>query len=318
MLTFLLLTIIALLCVIIWLMSEMNDPTKGMGGGEIGWPRSLAYGYPQWRVEGRLGEGGIGRVFQVWDPSIGQRMAVKVMRGSFRDHAEMRLRFMDEAVILDRVAASGYAPGVLYYGSTEEPCPWFAMELLEGFQTLDAWSVATGWSPGTLRRRQRLAREVAVAVAGLHYAGVVHRDLCPKNILVRDGRTPEVRLIDFGSARLVDGNIGGVKLLHRETQVGWFAGKRSYAAPECIAKGMRNAGPEADVFSLAIVLCELLGGDCFRYDQTGKVDLSPGMTGDLFRRLTNIGVMRSAALLLLRALERPERRPPAAQLAEVI
>lgn len=318
MLTFLLLTIILLLCVIIWLMLDMNDQPHGMRGGEIGWPRSLAHAYPQWSVEGRLGEGGIGRVYQVWDPSIGQRMAVKVMRGAFRDHGEMRFRFMDEAVILARGAASGYAPRVLYYGSAQDPCPWFAMELLEGFQTLDAWIVASGWSKGTFRRRQRLAREIALAVAGLHYAGVVHRDLCPKNILVRDRRLPEVRVIDFGSARLVDGNIGGVKLLHRETQVGWFAGKRCYAAPECIVKGMRNAGPEADVFSLAIVLCEMMGGECFRYDQTGKVDLSPGITGELFRRLTNMGVMRSAALLLLRALDRPDRRPAAAQIAEVL
>ena len=97
-----------------------------------------------------------------------------------------------------------------------------------------------------------------------------------------------MRLIDFGSATLAGSDIGGVKLLHKTTMVGEFAGKFAYAAPEVIRKGMTASGFSGDVFSLAIVICEVLLGDVLPTNSIGCVDVSAQGVARIRRKLSGL------------------------------
>ena len=239
---------------------------------QLEWPEEAGTRHPEWEVCGVLGEGGLAHVFTVYDKNVGRWWAVKALKSAYASNSQIRLRFIDEPTLLSRVASAGCAPRVVDASAADAVQVWYAMELLHDFSTLRQW-VDSNIRDGL---RKVLAREAALLVATMHAQGVVHRDLCPKNIMVRCSADGEVamRLIDFGSATLVGSDIGGVKLLHKTTMIGEFAGKFAYAAPEVVRRGMMASGFSGDVFSLAIVICEVLLGDVLPTNSIGCVDVS--------------------------------------------
>jgi serine/threonine-protein kinase len=171
-------------------------------------------------------------VYAAVDTEMGRRVALKVLAAHLAGDPAFRKRFLREA----RIAASLSHPNLVrvYDIDVHDGQPCIVMELLEG---------------GTLEGGRLTAAEGAQVADGLAYAharGVVHRDLKPGNLL----RTSEgtVKIADFGIARAVEET--------RVTQIGTVLGTLRYLAPEQ-AEG-RDAGPEADVFSLGVVLDELL------------------------------------------------------------
>jgi eukaryotic-like serine/threonine-protein kinase len=186
----------------------------------------------RYELERELGRGGMAVVYAARDTEMGRRVALKVLATHLAGDEAFRTRFLREA----RIAGSLAHPNLVrvYDIAEHDGVPCIVMELLEG---------------GTLEEG-RLSTEEATQVAdGLAYAharGVVHRDLKPGNLLrTRDG---VLKIADFGIARAAEET--------RVTQIGTVLGTLRYLAPEQ-AEG-RDVGPEADVYSLAVVLDELL------------------------------------------------------------
>jgi serine/threonine-protein kinase len=171
-------------------------------------------------------------VYAGWHEQLERPVALKVLAAHLADDPEFRTRFLREA----RIAARLHHPNLVrtYDVSEVDGLPSIVMELLDG-GTLEG---------GRLTRDE--AAQVASGLAHAHEVGVVHRDLKPANLLrARDG---SVKIADFGIARAAEETM--------VTQIGTVLGTLRYLAPEQ-AEG-RVVGPEADVYSLGVVLDELL------------------------------------------------------------
>ncbi len=200
-----------------------------------------------YRLESLIGEGGMG---QVWlasraDGLYQRRVALKLLRPGLTD-IHLRTRFTRERQILARLAHPHIAR-LLDAGIARDGLPYLALEYVEGEPITDY--CRNQRTP--LDKRLRMFQQICDAVSHAHANLIVHRDLKPSNILV----TPagEVRLLDFGIAKLLDGN--EVPLPER-TRTGTRAFTLHYAAPEQV-RG-EPVTTMTDVYSLGVVLYELL------------------------------------------------------------
>lgn len=224
-----------------------DDDLPPLGEGEI-----LAEKY---RVERVLGVGGVGVVVAAVHETLGQKVALKFLRKSAaRDEASIE-RFLREARAVVRLK-SQHAIRVLDVGKLTTGEPYMVMEMLEGcdFATL-------------LAERGRLPAEEAVsyvlqaceALAEAHAAGVVHRDLKPENLFLTTGvdRKPFVKVLDFG---LVKETKPAPQSDSGKSLTGALVmGTPEYMSPEQI-KSTRDVDARADIWSIGVVLYELVSG----------------------------------------------------------
>ena len=202
-----------------------------------------------------LGEGGMGVVYLAEREDLGNLAAIKILRDAWMSPAR-RERFALEQRTLAQLVHPSIAR--LYDASTlADGTPWFAMEYVDGVP-LTAYCAAHECSLG---ERLRLFRAVSDAVDFAHQHAILHRDLKPSNILVKDDGS--VRLLDFGIAKQMDAD--GDSL--RETRTGLRLMTPAYAAPEQI-RG-ESASIQSDVYSLGVILYELLAGQA-PFDPAGK------------------------------------------------
>jgi tetratricopeptide (TPR) repeat protein len=196
----------------------------------------------------RAGVGGMGAVYQATDLQTGNVVAVKVLRDC---SAEDIGRFSREAEVLAGLSH----PSVVRYiahGTDAEGVPYLVMEWLEG-ENLDERLDRAGV---TIGESVVLVSQIAAALQNIHALGVVHRDVKPSNIFLREGRVDRATIIDFGIARLARG-------ARTATRTGTSLGTPAYMAPEQ-ARGSRALDERADIFSLGCVLFECLtGGPAF-------------------------------------------------------
>jgi serine/threonine protein kinase len=197
-----------------------------------------------WRIVGKLGEGGMGRVFEVErdDGQYSMRAALKLLARS--GGAEMLDRFRLERQILARLDHPHIAR-LLDGGTTDDGRPWLVLERVEG-EPIDAWCERRG---AGIAERLRLFLQVCSAVAHAHRQLVVHRDLKPANVLVND--EGQARLLDFGIAQLVLAAPAAEESAGRALTPG-------YAAPEQI-RG-EAVSTSTDVWALGALLYKLLAG----------------------------------------------------------
>lgn len=213
-------------------------------------PRALREGSEvgPYKLEALLGEGGMGQVWRASraDGLYQRRVALKLLRPGLADR-NLRLRFAREREILARLAHPHIA-GLLDAGLSAEGVPYLALEYVEGEPITRYWQRLDVPLP----TRLRMFRQVCEAVSHAHANLVVHCDLKPSNILVTaDG---QVRLLDFGIAKLLD----GAAPRPDPTRTGARAFTLHYAAPEQIRGGPVTT--MTDVYSLGVVLYELLTG----------------------------------------------------------
>ena len=195
-----------------------------------------------YRIVGKLGEGGMGVVYRAEDVRLGRPVALKVLAPQLAGDAVARRRFEAEA----RAASALDHPNIcaLYdVGETPDGRLFLALAYCEG-ETLRSGARRAGRS--SRRERSRSPPQVADGLAEAHAKGIVHRDIKPANLMLRpDGL---VKILDFGVAKLErDAGITG------PTD---SVGSPAYMAPEQIQSA--RVGPAADVWSLGVVLFEML------------------------------------------------------------
>lgn len=205
------------------------------------------------RIESLVGEGGMGIVYRARQlEPIERTVAIKMIKPGM-DSGEMLRRFQWEHTVLARLEHPHIAR-VLDAGQTDSGHPYFVMEFVAGRPITDACDT----QQLSIAKRLELFEQTCRAVRFAHQHGVLHRDLKPSNLLVSGSEDePTVKVIDFGVAKLMDqhDNLSGpiTRLLR-------VLGTRPYASPEQIDGESSNIDTRADVFSLGVILYELIIG----------------------------------------------------------
>ena len=189
---------------------------------------------PYWLL-GRLGGGGMGRVFLGRSPG-GRLVAVKVVRAELAEQAEFRSRFAREVAAARTVSGLFTAPVV--DADLDAAVPWLATAYVPGLSLADA---ITRHGPLAAPSVRALAAGLAEGLGAIHAAGIVHRDLKPSNVLLAEDGP---RVIDFGISRAAEATT--------LTGTGLVFGSPAFMSPEQ-ARG-HQVGPPSDVFSLGAVL----------------------------------------------------------------
>jgi serine/threonine protein kinase len=258
-----------------------------------------------YEIRGLLGAGGMGEVYRALDPRLGREVAVKVLPEEVGRDPERLARFEREA----RAVAALNHPSILtvHDVGTHEGTPYVVMELLEG-ETLR--ELLTRRAP-TQRQALSLAVQVARGLEAAHAKGIVHRDLKPENLfLTTDGR---LKILDFGLAKLVAGETAGSQeaTASSPSRPGQMLGTVGYMSPEQV-RG-RGLDGRSDLFSLGVVLYELLGGKHPFRRETAVATLT-AILEDQPPSLSAVAPAVSAALgrIVGRCLEKaPEAAPEA-------
>lgn len=211
-------------------------------------PRMLAAGAKVGRylLEGHLGRGGMADVYAARDTTLDRQVALKILRGT--TDQEARRRLLREAKLAARFEHPGSV--VIYDVGEADGVGFIAMELVRGVPL----STFVGDPDVSLERRVRWLMCAARALAAAHAVGLVHRDVKPSNLMIRDGG--EVKVLDFGIARAHEA--GGERVGEPSTSQRSFVGTLRYAAPESFGGGSVDA--RADQFSWGITAWELLAG----------------------------------------------------------
>ena len=202
-----------------------------------------------YRIDSKLGEGGMGVVYRAFDTHLDRAVAIKVLRPDATASAERKRRFVLEA----KSASALNHPSIIHIYDIDTanlpdgPTDFIAMEFVPG-KTLGQYIGKNGLS---LKDTLKYGIQIADALARAHTAGIVHRDLKPANVMVsEDGR---VKLLDFGLAKLtekIDDDPEGttVTLDSPQTEEGAIVGTVAYMSPEQ-AEGMKVDG-RSDIFSV--------------------------------------------------------------------
>jgi serine/threonine protein kinase len=250
-----------------------------------------------YRLIGRLGEGGMGQVYLGVSPG-GKKVAVKVVRASLTDETEYRQRFEREVRAARQVG--GFHTAVVVDADPAASPPWMATDYVPG-PSLQDMLMERG--PLALPAATALGAALAEGLAGIHDAGLVHRDLKPGNIIMAANGP---KIIDFGIALPTSET--------RMTRTNMVLGTYTFMSPEQFRA--ERATPASDVFALGCVLA---------YAATGLPPFdAPALHQVMYRVLTGDptldGIPPSRLLGVVRAClaKEPERRPSPRDVLEAL
>ena len=212
----------------------------------------------QYRVIAKIGEGGMGAVFEAVDEQINKHVAIKILHKEHAKNPQIALRFVNEAKAITHVDHPGLVQ-IITHGQLPDGTAYIAMELLKG-ETLNARMKSQGGRMPLLMAMS-LARQLASALAAAHAKGIIHRDLKPDNVmLVPDPVAPSgerTKLLDFGIAKLkADIQGSGDQVM---TRAGVMMGTPLYMSPEQ-CRNASDVDDKADVYSLGVMLYRMLAG----------------------------------------------------------
>ena len=214
-----------------------------------------------YRVQARLGVGGVGVVYLAEHPIIGKKVALKVIHRELSANREVIGRFYQEARAVNLIG-NEHIVEVHDFGQSPEGDLFFVMEYLDG-KTLA--QVLTRERLLDVPRALHVSAQIADALAAAHTAGIIHRDLKPDNVMLVPPHGDElarpgwdrVKILDFGIAKVSAPSTASPRLSLR-TQTGVALGTPEYMSPEqCVGTTIDG---KADVYSLGVMLFEMLTG----------------------------------------------------------
>ncbi len=258
------------------------------------------------RVVRVLGAGGMGVVYEVEHLVTGHRRALKVLRRERSDDPKAVARLMREASIAGKVQSHRLVD-TYDVGRLEDGATYLLMELLEGRTLADRLEAEGPLSPA---ETVRLGVQIAEGLGAAHAAGVLHRDLTPRNVfLVREGGEEQVRLVDFGLSKMIAGQTDRFGHL---TGTGAFVGTPYYVSPE--QAGGDPVDARADQYSLAVILYECLAGKR-PYEGHSLLEVLGRIASGEHAPLTSVRPEVGAGVS--RAISRALSRDPAARYPDV-
>ncbi len=212
-----------------------------------------------YRIERKLGQGGMGAVYEAVHETIERRVAIKVLNPQLAQNSDVSVRFINEARAVNLVNHPGLVQ-ISDFGQMPDGTAYIVMELLEGETLSKRLARLGGKLP--LPDMLKMVRQIASALQAAHMKGIVHRDLKPDNVMLVTESDPEtgtrerVKLLDFGIAKLNSASQGTNK---SNTQTDAVLGSPEYMSPEQ-CKGGVNIDQKADLYSLGVIMYRMLSG----------------------------------------------------------
>lgn len=201
-----------------------------------------------------LGQGATGWVYLVRHKELGQEYAVKVLNALYSTDDSLVMRFRTEATVLTRLSHPG-SVGLRDFGRTDDGQYYLATDVCPGITLGDYLDLRHRLSP---LDALIVGKQMLDVLHAAHELGIVHRDVKPDNVMidVNEHGVPHVRVLDFGIAKLRDALSAGPNA----TQEGCTVGTPTYMSPEQAA-GESDLDGRADIYSVGVILYELLSGD---------------------------------------------------------
>ncbi|MFH0899025.1 MAG: protein kinase [Pseudomonadota bacterium] len=215
----------------------------------------------RYEVTRKIGQGGMGAVYEARHLLIGKRVAIKVLLDKYAQRPEVVARLQQEARLASSIGHENIVD-ITDFGETTDGRTFAVMEYLEG-QSLAYLLSREG--PLPVGRAVGIARQVAGALGAAHGKGVIHRDIKPENVFVvrRRGRD-FVKVLDFGISKamrpLGEEDDGSQSSSPRLTQTGMVLGTPLYMSPEQ-ARGEESLDHRIDVYAVGVILYEMLTGE---------------------------------------------------------
>ncbi len=237
--------------------SHMGSAVVSSGGGRFSGSSTFSaaaaapspdFG-PRYRLEGKLGEGGMGSVYKAYDLELDRMVALKVIRGDLMTNAEILQRFKQELLLASRISHKhvlrihdlGLSAGVKF----------ISMAFIEGRNLAE---VIRDQKVLPVERAVEIGKQICQALAAAHHEGVVHRDLKPQNILLDASGC--VYVSDFGLAKSLEADAIAATAM---TSAGQVLGTPRYMSPEQVECG--HIDGRTDIYSFGLMLYEMVTGD---------------------------------------------------------
>ncbi|MEM1046348.1 MAG: protein kinase [Pseudomonadota bacterium] len=202
-----------------------------------------------YRIDEKIDIGGMGEVYRGHNIQTNDPVAIKIVLPELARDETILALFRKEASVLNHLSHQAI---VRYHVFTIDPGigrPYLAMEFVDG-ESLAARAVR---EPLSVDEAVQLTRHLASGLQTAHDAGVIHRDLSPDNIILKQGQVGSAKIIDFGIAK--SAQVGGGTLLG-----GKFAGKYNFVSPEQLGLYGGEISPKSDIYSLGLVIASALTG----------------------------------------------------------
>ena len=207
----------------------------------------------RYRIEGMIGEGGMGTVYRVTHLELEDIFAIKVLSPELVNNENAIKRFRQEARAA-RVIKHPNAVDVTDFGVTTDNLVYLVMEYVEGRSLRDLMREGVF----EFHRAVKLLAQVCDAIESAHQNKIIHRDLKPENIMVKEvGGKEIVKVLDFGIAKLLESDPNDIQQ-RRLTEAGKIIGTPQYMSPEqCQTKEL---GPASDIYAIGIIGYEMMAG----------------------------------------------------------
>jgi serine/threonine protein kinase len=210
----------------------------------------------RYRILRKIGEGGMGIVYEAIHVVIEKSVALKVLREDFSHREDVVERFRQEAKSASRIGHE-HIIDISDFGVTPSGAHFFVMELLHGRDLAEELELG---GPLPTRRVLGIALQCAKALEAAHAKGIVHRDMKPENVFLtrRDTGEDFIKIVDFGIAKMSDMETGRALPGKKITKSGMIFGTPEYMSPEQAAG--KALDHRVDVYALGIIMYELMTG----------------------------------------------------------